>query len=371
MNEILVDLRKLSTKPSGIGYYIYSFVKYMMKMDEIKVYGITDVLISNEIKELKLNGLVIYEYGVEVSKSIQVFKYNKFIKRVINRGKFNYFWQPNFIIPKGFNNFQETKNIITIHDISPVIDKEFYSKIYRIYFKIFLNRSIKASDIILYDSKFSKESTENNFTKAKNKKNIVTYIPFKREDGIHKQNDNNYFLYIGNVEKRKGVHLLIDAYTRYLELGGEKDLLIAGGLRDKSINKKIELLNSRFHKKITYLGYIDENKKLQLINDSTAVVFPSFSEGFGIPPLETIFMNKKTIVSNISVLKEVLEDGAMYFDLNVKDYAESVENLVNALMNISNFNIDYEKILNLEEKYNYENIVKNFLNILWDFRKRE
>lgn len=364
MKKILVDLRKLSTKPSGIGYYIYLFIKQMMRGSRIKVYGITDVLVSNEIHELKSNGLEIYEYGREVNKSVQVFKYNKYIKLLLQEENFDYFWQPNFIIPKSFKKIPNIKNIITIHDISPIIDKEFYSKLYRVYFKIFLNRSINACDIVLYDSNVSKECTENSFPKARYKYSAVTYIPFTREHKKEENIDNNYFLYIGNVEKRKGVHLLIDAYTRYLELGGGNDLIIAGGLRDKSIKEKIDIANSIYNNKIIYLGYIDESEKIKLINESTAVVFPSFAEGFGMPPLETIFMNKKTIVSNIDVLKEVLGKCAIYFNLDKKDYVLSTNNLAKTLINISNYNIDNDEILKLEKKYYYEDIVNNLINKL-------
>ena len=53
-----------------------------------------------------------------------------------------------------------------------------------------------------------------------------------------KLRDNNAFLYVGNLEKRKGTDLLLDGYLEYLKAGGTKDLRFAGERSVRRISKR-------------------------------------------------------------------------------------------------------------------------------------
>ena len=368
--KILVDLRKVSLRPSGIGMYIYQFIKSLCEYKNISIVGVSDVVESNQIKDIEKRGIRIIQFG-EIVNGKTVFKYNSFIKEILECGEFTHFWQPNFIIPYSFCRIRNVKKIITIHDISPICDKQFYSLQYRLYFKIFLARSIKACDIILYDSKDTKEKTEKIFREAVKKKNLVTYIPIENRKKTEQFKIGNYFLYVGNIEKRKGVHLLIDAYKKYIYDGGSKDLKLVGGLRDITIKNQYIETSKQIGSKIEYIGYVDEEKKERLTNECYSVIFPSYAEGFGMPPLEAILSKKKCIVSNIKVLKEVLEDTPVYFELDYNNYWNSVENLASTLHKIENYNLDEEKVETLQNKYNNKNLTKKLVDFWNEGEKSE
>ncbi len=60
--------------------------------------------------------------------------------------------------------------------------------------------------------------------KQKQKKSMVSYIILDRMKDVPETRDDGYFLYVGNMEKRKGVEILLAAYALYKKRGGEKIL---------------------------------------------------------------------------------------------------------------------------------------------------
>ena len=67
---------------------------------------------------------------------------------------------------------------------------------------------------------------------------------------------------------------------------------------------------------IIYLGYQSDERVKALYKNCKAFVFPSYYEGFGIPPMEALSVGAKIVVSNIPSMKEIFEDSAYYLDPN-------------------------------------------------------
>lgn len=315
--KLLVDLRKLSTNPSGIGMYTYNFVNGMFEYGSFDVVGITDIMESPEIKNIEQKGMKIIKYNKKVDKNFEVFKYFNFIEKAIMKEEPDFFWEPNQIIPKNLKSrSSKTKIIVTIHDIFPSTTPQFYSAKYRMYFKYFEKKTIKNADAILYVSNFSKEETNSIFKQSKDKPSFISYNIVNKPKIECDIKDDNYFLYIGNIEKRKGVHLLLDAYELYKKNGGNKGLKIAGSIRDKEIEHKLNFLLKQYPDYVEYCGYIDEERKSKLLAECSAFVFPSFAEGFGIPPLEALSFNKTVIVIDIPIFREILKESVNYCETN-------------------------------------------------------
>lgn len=117
------------------------------------------------------------------------------------------------------------------------------------------------------------------------------------------------------MEKRKGVDLLLKGYRRYRELGGTKELILAGKMQEDDIDSLLKQTMAQT-KGITYLDYVTHDKKHQLFADCSCFVFPSKAEGFGMPLIEVMKFGKPMIVGNLDIYDEIIGQHGDRFDLN-------------------------------------------------------
>lgn len=143
--------------------------------------------------------------------------------------------------------------------------------------------------------------------------------------------DQPYILFLGNIEPRKNLVGLIDAYSQLPEAVRNKyALVLAGGSgwKNEEILQKInDLRNSG--SKIYKTGYVSDKQRAALYMRATVFVLPSHYEGFGMPLLEAMTYQTPMLVSNIAALKEVAQDSALYCDPNSpQDIANRLKQLL-------------------------------------------
>lgn len=86
------------------------------------------------------------------------------------------------------------------------------------------------------------------------------------------------------------------------------------------------------------LGFVSDEEAKTLMRDCSAFLFPTFYEGFGIPPLEAISAGaKQVVVSDTDVMHEIFGDGVVYVDPNdcniaLSDFPEISETQVYGLL---------------------------------------
>lgn len=99
---------------------------------------------------------------------------------------------------------------------------------------------------------------------------------------------------------------------RAMELIGKADfdLVIAGGVNPAVFSQA----RADFPKHIKYLGYVSDSELKALYTRASCFIYPSFYEGFGLPPLEAMVSGAPVIVSNTASLPEVCGDAAVYVD---------------------------------------------------------
>ncbi|PPK85506.1 glycosyltransferase involved in cell wall biosynthesis [Neolewinella xylanilytica] len=139
-----------------------------------------------------------------------------------------------------------------------------------------------------------------------------------------------YFFYLGAVHPRKNVERLIQAYTRFRELGGaDHPLLLGGRLAWQTKRVRMAHRTSPYNGDITFLGYRPEREIAELLGSSLALVYPSLSEGFGVPLLEAMHAEVPILTSNRTSLPEVGGRAAYYVD------PENVDAIAGGLMEIA------------------------------------
>lgn len=129
---------------------------------------------------------------------------------------------------------------------------------------------------------------------------------------VKRYTQKEYILYVGTVEPRKNLKTLIRAY-RDLRAKWDVSLVIAGGLGwlyDDVVAYPGQL---GLKKDVIFTNYIDEGTLRSLYDHASVFVYPSFYEGFGIPPLEAMTCGVPAVLSDIPSLREVAGDSALFF----------------------------------------------------------
>ncbi len=122
-----------------------------------------------------------------------------------------------------------------------------------------------------------------------------------------------YILFVGTVEPRKNLDLLLDAYEALPgSLREEFDLIAVGpiGWAAGSTVQRLEMGNPG----IRHLGYVPESDLPGITAGAKVFVYPSLYEGFGFPVAQSMAAGVPVITSNVSSLPEVARDAALLID---------------------------------------------------------
>lgn len=376
--RLMVDVRTMASQPSGVGMYVYNFIREVQKCPAIELILISDVDESFQMQEMKQSDVRIILYGKRIFRSKEVFRYFSFVKKEVLREQPDLFWEPNNLLPTNLKGFRG-KVMLTLHDVFPITHAKYFNRLYPLYFRIFLKYSIRNSDILLFNSEETRKNVEKYVPLAKEKESFLTYVIVPEQmtdiatddktadttsdDKIAENND--YFFYIGNLEGRKGVDRLLKAYQQYFLQGGKRKLYLAGGIKDDYIRDLIAQVQKTVGPNLISLGYVEQEEKNRLIRQGGCFLFPSRAEGFGIPLIEVMQYKVPIIASDMSIFREIIGDCIYYYQQG-SDEKDEITNLAKALQLFDKgcIRIDeqcYEKVV---EKYSPEVLGNAFIQFL-------
>lgn len=171
----------------------------------------------------------------------------------------------------------------------------------------------------------------------------------------------DYFVYTGNAYPHKNLERLVEAIVLVNEKRSVKlKISSSRGVFTERLEKIIKKNNAQKH--VELLGYVSDDKIGALYKKSLAFVFPTLSEGFGLPPKEAIEAGTFAVVSNIPVLTEVYKDSVIYFDpYDVNSIAKSLEKMLFMKKDERKKKIEYaQKFL---KRYSWLKMAKETLKI--------
>lgn len=124
-----------------------------------------------------------------------------------------------------------------------------------------------------------------------------------------------FWLNVGTIEPRKNQLRLVDAYCRYLALGGTPmPLVFAGGKGWLMEDFQARLRERGIEDRIILTGYVSDEELIWLYRNCYANLFPSLFEGFGLPVLEGMQFGAATLASRSTSVPEVTGDAAILLD---------------------------------------------------------
>ena len=368
-----IDIRALGQKKvTGIGNYIVNSLKYIFELDKVNNYYLLSSGLRSKIDpDIKFKQENVSYIHVSIPNKILNLSLKVGFCRSLNKffpEKIDLLWLPNI----NFYKFDQTvPTILTIHDLSFLHSREFYSLKRRIWHR-FINVDQLASEVdkIIAVS----ENTRRDIIRFLNipKEKISMIYPGVEVNKMDREKaaqliapfnlKRKYFIFVGTLEPRKNISGLIKAFDRYRAKYEDTDLVIVGskGWIYRSLINKI---NKRQY--IHYLGYINGPTKDALYYLSQGLIWPSFYEGFGFPPLEAAYHGVPVIVSYKTSLPEVMKQQALYIDpYNSSDIYQALKQLTvdRALreqfkvsgkhFSVPNWTREAKKIIRLFESFN-------------------
>lgn len=139
--------------------------------------------------------------------------------------------------------------------------------------------------------------------------------------GRYREKYGDYIIYVGRIEEGKGCKELFDYFTQYLIESGRDIKLILVGKTSLDIP-----VNSR----IIHVGFVDEEEKIQLLNDSLILINSSFYESLSMVLLEAFSLSVPVLVNGkCDVLKEhcIRSNAGLYYS-NYSEFSAMLDFLL-------------------------------------------
>ena len=233
--------------------------------------------------------------------------------------------KPDIIIqPYGFCSLStKIPQLLVVHDLAFTHYPQFISQLHLLYYKKFTHKFLQKAKRVATVSQFSKKDIIEQYKIPSNKIDVVysaakpvfkSIAYFNQIQTKEKYADGcEYFLFTGGIHPRKNLMSLLKAFSLFKKRQqSNMKLLVAGRLAWKN-NDLIEKLESyKYKNDVVLLDYMDEEALTNITASAYALVFPSFFEGFGVPPLEAMQCNVPVITSNVSSMPEICGDAALY-----------------------------------------------------------
>lgn len=246
----------------------------------------------------------------------------------------------NFELPLAFAGLR----VLTVHDLVPLHLPETVPWKHRLFFRLFTGPALRAADQVVAVSEHTRRDLISAFRLAPSAIEVVpnwvneTFRPPSRgADGDAPERAaarrglrTPYFIFVGVREPKKNLDRLLDAFAQLVRARpGSCQLAIVGpsGWHTEALGERIHALGLDGHVRLT--GRVAEADLVELMQDARALVFPSLTEGFGLPVLEAMACGTAVIASRAGALPEVGGDAAVYVDpLSTTDIAAALERLL-------------------------------------------
>jgi len=321
--KIGIDARLLERNMTGIGRYLENVVKNIYSFDKKNEYVLFTYKKFPKFKETNVQNVSTMDIGASsmVTKIKSALWLHLVLPFFLKKEKIDIFFSPNTLLPF----FKTTKkNVVTVHDVFHLVNPKFHSFFYRVYVSLFLSRSVKSADLVFTVSNASKKDIVN-FLKIKEEKIVVAYLAadsrfIPRSLSLEDRHfytekyklPDRFVLYLGVLEERKNIEGIIKIAD---ELLGKTDIpIVLAGKVGHGGEKYLKEIEKR--KNIFYCGFFDDVDLPYIYNIADIFLFPSYYEGFGLPPLEAMKSGVPVITSNTSSLPEVVGEGGILLDPN-------------------------------------------------------
>ena len=324
--KIAFDATVLHGQKSGVGYYCQDLLRSLVKGDNADEYFVfSHIPVPPDVIE-QTERITFSDRGFS---NVRAFYLHFLLPRLLREAQPDLVHYTNFLGPF----YDSHPYVVTIHDMSLQRLAGYHPIAKRVYTKRLIPRVARRARLIITNSEYSKWDIVKYLGIPESRIRVtplaasplfrqyaeVDYRPVVRSYHIERP----YFAYVGNLEPRKNLERLLEAFQSIRDRGF--DLVIAGNswFQGHRVFEKARELG--LEEQVHFLGYVPRAHLPAIISGATAFVYPSLLEGFGVPVVEAMSCGCPVITSNNSSLREITGGAALLVDpTNVGEIADAM-----------------------------------------------
>ena len=348
MMRIAIDCRLIGQ--SGIGTFIENVVPHMVATPDADF-----VLVGDKAQ--------LADYAGRENCTVVECTYDSFSPKELLRfpvkavNTCDVFYTPNFNIPTGIR----IPIYCTIHDIVFFDTEHFGSTLHRTALKWYVRRALRIAKGVFTVSQFSRQRIQDYFHTQRDIQVLCNglsqeLLEYKASHPVVQQRAG--IVYLGNIKRNKGIHILWQAYQKLMDEGGNvPPLTIIGRFDFRTKDDEILQTVLANKDKVRLVTDATNQQVYDILAQAACLVSPSLYEGFGIPPLEAMSLGTPVILSDIPVYQEIYGHYPVTFFK-----AGNADELCRMLRTLPSSPIDVDELI--VSTYTYEKTAKKIMQVL-------
>lgn len=262
----------------------------------------------------------LFEQARSLSYRLAKAAYRVHFQSAARWGSFDLYHEPNFVPIR-----THLPTVITVHDLSVILHPEWHPADRVAFHERHFHGGIAAADHVIVVSESIRREVIETLNLAPDRVTAVyngigeAFQPQPAEVVAATRRRLNlplrYFLAVGTIEPRKNIATILRAFCDLpASLREACPLVLAGGWGWKSDRDRELFETEARHRGTIHLGYVDDADLPALYSGATALLYPSFYEGFGLPPVEMLACGGAVIASTAAAVREVVGGHAVLLD---------------------------------------------------------
>jgi glycosyltransferase involved in cell wall biosynthesis len=310
--RIAVDARPLAHPHTGIGRYTGALLKHMLELDESHHW----FLYSD--RELESQWVLHPRVTIRIGHAAgrwqrwsRLWCSQISFSRWARRDGINVFWSPRHHLPLFLG--RRVSKVVTVHDL---VWKRFPETMLADNLKLeqlLMPRSLARAGHIIAVSKFTANELAECLPGLSCPVQVIHEASlFKSGERAVQEVTEPYFLFVGTLEPRKNLPVLLSAFAELVhERAIAVRLVIVGGQGWGNQNIQQRVRELKLEDYVSQLGIVGDEQLKRTYQGSLALLMPSLYEGFGLPALEAMSCGVPVIASNRGALPEVVGEGGI------------------------------------------------------------
>jgi glycosyltransferase involved in cell wall biosynthesis len=233
--------------------------------------------------------------------------------------------------------------VVSIHDLSFEHLPQTFKRRSRMQLRMTVRRSARNAAQVIALSEHARMDLINTYDLLPEKVNVVplaapaAFAPVRDDNELQRVRqtygiDGDYILSVGSIQPRKNLRRLIEAYSvlRHAQPECKLPQLVLVGKNAWLYDETLRALkDTDVGASILLTGYVPESDLPALYSGALCFIYPSYYEGFGLPPLEAMKCGAPVIVGNRTSLPEVVGDAALMIDpFDVNAIAGAIQKMI-------------------------------------------